>query len=268
MQIFFIWTFLIFFNFKWLCTLSNCLYTDNITLTTLDLTGLSNKIIVGTDGTYIYNYTTCRNDVKCSNFGVSSMVAQMTINDHSICNTYLATYSAMDLPSYDGFEWTFKLSSGQTSSGCLTGRKLNIYFVCNDESNPFANVRVTTTQSCTYAMSIDTCLACGKSACVISLPDDSDNGLSGGWVFIIILLVGAFLYFAIGYAYLSYKNPNSYKDFKNNIPNKTFWILLPKYTFAGCVVTKEFIINTYNKYSNKSTTGGEETKKMTEDTEK
>jgi len=76
-----------------------------------------------------------------------------------------------------------------------------------------------------------------------SSSSSSSSGLSGGWVFIIILLVVTFLYCTIGYAYNKTKRhpDSSWGDVKTNTPHLDFWCNIPKWAWAGCCVTKEFI---------------------------
>mmetsp|Transcript_84181 Transcript_84181/g.103143 ORF Transcript_84181/g.103143 Transcript_84181/m.103143 type:complete len:282 (+) Transcript_84181:73-918(+) len=62
--------------------------------------------------------------------------------------------------------------------------------------------------------------------------------ISGGSVFIIIVIVVFFVYFVGGYLFNAYKNGCHLGDYSNNIPNKGFWITLPKAVLQGCMVTK------------------------------
>jgi len=39
-----------------------------------------------------------------------------------------------------------------------------------------------------------------------------------------------------------HKNEHGFGDVKNNVPNRSFWVLLPKYVLAGCGVTKDTIV--------------------------
>ena len=68
------------------------------------------------------------------------------------------------------------------------------------------------------------------------------NGLSTGWIVIIILFSVFMLYCIAGYVYNGKKNEN-WKHVSHNIPNYGLWKALPSLTITGCKVTYEFMMN-------------------------
>lgn len=73
-----------------------------------------------------------------------------------------------------------------------------------------------------------------------------DGSSSGGWIFIGILFGVIFLYCAIGYAINGHKT-KKWGNYKDNIPQLTFWKVLPKLVCVGCQVSYEFIRGLMNK---------------------
>merc|ERR1712087_240452 len=103
--------------------------------------------------------------------------------------------------------------------------------------------------SCYYEVEIRTKYACGGSFTCAG--DDDASGLSGGWVFIIILLSALFLYCVVGYVVMAttVNKEGGFADFSNNIPQSSFWSALPKLVLAGCGVTKDSIMGLLGKGS-------------------
>ena len=70
---------------------------------------------------------------------------------------------------------------------------------------------------------------------------DSSSSLSGGSIFLIILMSFVAMYCIIGYTVNGFKR-KEWKDVKTNIPHyRKFWSHLPRLVIAGCVVTKEML---------------------------
>lgn len=78
--------------------------------------------------------------------------------------------------------------------------------------------------------------------------EDSSLDSTGGWgwVFIGILFGVLFLYCVIGYVINGAKS-KEWGDYQRNIPQLTFWKVLPKLTFVGCQVSYEVIRGLLNK---------------------
>ena len=118
-------------------------------------------------------------------------------------------------------------------------------FVCDQSTELSYGTVVELFGSCRYTLDIRTKYACPGAVCEA----DSSNGLSGGWIFIIIFLCAFFLYFVGGYIIIA-KTTNKeggFKDFSNNIPQRSFWVALPSLVVAGCAVSKEYIMSLINK---------------------
>ena len=94
--------------------------------------------------------------------------------------------------------------------------------------------------------------------------DGSSSVLSGGSIFVIILISCLFAYFVFGWitcAFLNRKD-RGYTDICGNVPHATFWIKLPSLVFAGCCFTKDFLFGLCSKDGSYTrtdeTTGGYE----------
>ena len=98
--------------------------------------------------------------------------------------------------------------------------------------------------SCRYSLNIRT-----RYACPGYTYEDEDSGLSGGSIFLILLLCGVFTYFAAGYVVmaLTVNKAGGFGDVAGNIPQKSLWVALPKLVLAGCMVTKEAAVNLAGK---------------------
>merc|ERR1712013_68660 len=85
-----------------------------------------------------------------------------------------------------------------------------------------------------------------------------EDALSGGWVFIIVLLCAIILYCGVGYVVmaLTVNKDNGFADFANNIPQRAFWAALPSLVMAGCIVTKEVVMERMNKGQSGGGTSG------------
>jgi len=140
-------------------------------------------------------------------------------------------------------------------------------FVCDAQSTAkYSTVTMSQPDSCSYKMNIRTKFACATQ----TFSDSSSDGLSGGSVFLIILLVVLVVYCIGGYAYnAAYKNEENkhWSDYKTHTPHlNSFWCLVPKWTYAGCCVTKEWIsVNVIDKISSSSSSSSSSSKETIED---
>ena len=98
-------------------------------------------------------------------------------------------------------------------------------------------------------MTILTKYACDGVNTHCDISDDSSSSISGGWIFIIILICGLFAYCVVGYIVtaLTVNKEGGFKDFSNNIPNKSLWINCIPLVIAGCQYSKEFMMGLINK---------------------
>lgn len=94
-----------------------------------------------------------------------------------------------------------------------------------------------------------------SAACNGSNASTSGGELSLGWILIIVFFGVIFLYCLIGYIICAKKNPeNGWGNVKANTPHLSFWCSIPKYTWVGCCVTKEFTMNKINEWRGTATT--------------
>jgi hypothetical protein len=105
---------------------------------------------------------------------------------------------------------------------------VQITYMCNHGDD---SITVTTEPdssdkgACVFAMTVDSSVVCGTSG------RSNKGGLSGGWIFVIILVVVSFVYFVGGMALNRFKNGKSGAEM---IPNITFWRDLPGLVKDGC----------------------------------
>jgi len=73
----------------------------------------------------------------------------------------------------------------------------------------------------------------------ILTPEDnggsSDSGISGGWIFIIIVVVSVFVYVVSGCIYKRHKKGTT--GMKESCPNVDFWSDVPSLAKGGCLFT-------------------------------
>lgn len=104
---------------------------------------------------------------------------------------------------------------------------------------------------CYYEFQVATKWACPGEV----PPETEDNSLSGGSIFVIILISGFFAYFVFGWitcAFLNRKDRGC-TDICGNVPHATFWIKLPSLVCAGCCFTKDFLFGLCSKDGGSST---------------
>ena len=132
-------------------------------------------------------------------------------------------------PTDDAKGVTYSMTGAQTcyASGSPADYQSIIQFTCAPEAGP---ITITVPQfSCTQTYVVPTPLACPGSG-----GSPSKSGLSGGWIFIIILCVVIPLYVIVGCIYKSQKLGATGMD---KCPNVEFWRDLPALIKEGCVVT-------------------------------
>eukprot|EP01083_Nonionella_stella_P028025 77164_1 len=225
---------------------------------TLDLGKcLAGETITAKDpGDHHYSWSICRNGETCKQQDI--MVVQRA---GDLCYI-LGQWDAAIQPKYEatnGGTWTFIYDNGDTDCGS-PARTWSPKLVCTPGTHWESGIVNEATGSCYYEVEIKTQYACAASqntGCVSAA--SSDSSLSGGWIFIIILLSGLFLYCVAGYLImgLSVNTDGGLGDFANNIPQKSFWIVLPSLVIAGCSVTFEFCSNKVNDLRNKGNEGQE-----------
>ena len=85
------------------------------------------------------------------------------------------------------------------------------------------------------------------------LSGSSSDGLSDGSIFLIVLFVVFALYWIVGYSVmaLTVNKDGGFKDYRNNIPQRGFWMACPKLVGAGCAVSKERTMGMIARITNK-----------------
>ena len=102
-------------------------------------------------------------------------------------------------------------------------RETTIVLKCDRTIQNYTQVKVTEPEPCHYQISFSSKYAC---------PDGREGEFEGGWIFVIIVLVGLALYFIIGIIIKIAVFKASGKDI---IPNTEFWVELPGLIKDGIV---------------------------------
>ena len=98
---------------------------------------------------------------------------------------------------------------------------------CGSGDNSFALVSAgSTSTGCTWTFSFNSADLCAGGG-----GGSGKGGLSGGWIFIIVLIVVSFVYFAGGALFMRYRMGASGVEM---VPNLTFWRDLPGLVKDGC----------------------------------
>jgi len=227
----------------------SCTYTSNgNTLTMSNIPVLS---WTDTATSFTYSWTPCTNGYSCGTNG-NIMAGQLNTKNGN-CNK-LAVWDSTVKGTYTATNktWTITFNNGAACGTNNAPRITILYLKCGTGSNQLTSV-TNPSGACTYDYYALGSGFCGSSGGTTGSPNGGGSsggkgGLSGGWVFIIILLVVIFLYCTIGLIYNKKKvNPDSSWGDVNNVPNIGFWRSLPKWTWAGCCVTKDWIASKMNR---------------------
>merc|ERR550534_2446564 len=167
------------------------------------------------------------------------------------CNSYLAkwdpsvTAAALSTGgSDDGF--SLKFDNGAYCDIVQKNREVTIDFACADTDE--ANMKLSEPTTCVYEILYKTTHACATTPRP-SGGKTKSGGLSGGWIFIIILLCLTFVYCVGGMAY-NYKYDDS-KEGMDLIPQRTMWTGIMEYTIVGCNVSWTFVRSKYHEMCSK-----------------
>eukprot|EP01083_Nonionella_stella_P065010 169919_1 len=225
-----------------------CVYTDTSSGQRLYLDALAHSKL-----TYIpdephdqhtYTFTPCRNAAgHCtdSTGAVNTAMCRQTLaSDDGIC-TVVAQFDRDVQPTFDpsgGGQWQFVYQNGD-STGCPDGlpRTFTVNLNCSISSGDFKIISGGEKgEGCNYEFNLAT-----RWACKGQVYATTDDGLSGGSIFLILLGSAVFSYFCIGWCLCAYMNKDDrqWTDI-SNIPNVTFWAKCPALVYAGCCFTKDF----------------------------
>jgi len=143
----------------------------------------------------------------------------------------------------DGF--SLKFSNGQYCDLIGRQRELTANFVC-DPNTEVGSYEVAESPVCIYSLTMRTKHACEAHSS--SSGGEDDSGLSGGWVFIIILIVCTFVYCVGGIVYNCKFNDQAGDEIKEMVPQREFWCeKLPSWTYTGCVVSWQWCQSQYHE---------------------
>lgn len=220
----------------------------------LDLSSIRGNMYSYINGTFTYYYSPCNDTIQCklSNGTSFRVMADQYNPSKASCTSFLAKYDSTIPPSYDASttSWIFKYANGQAASNCKV-RYFTVTWQCDASQSTPKPTKAGESQSCYYYFTISSDKACVTGGG--SSTSSSSSSLSGGWIFIILLLVFTVVYCVAGYIYNGYKNPqNGWGNVRENTPNANFWAAVPKWTWAGCCVTKDFFVGLIQKATNKS----------------
>ena len=101
-----------------------------------------------------------------------------------------------------------------------------------------------------FVMVINTKYACTSN---INVPPTSSKRQKAGLALLILSLVGVVCYCVIGWWINGYRKGGKYgmDEFNDNVPHKDFWMIFPSLVWAGCAVTRDFMIRMFDKVINK-----------------
>jgi hypothetical protein len=218
------------------CTFS----TGGVTL------GLQNLIsagdIAGSDGTYNYKFAVCQE------------VKETTCASHAgaLCQYDSSGNYKHMIATWQGAapQWSL-YTAGDTSKGLAINfnngdncgvqnlpRQLTANFPCTPNGNNEYTFATSATNPCAYTLTLATPVSCingdagyhGGGGGIITV----SGGLSGGWAFIIFLIIAITLYIIIGCAWKTKKQGTTGME---SCPQIEFWRDLPSLVKDGCLFT-------------------------------
>ena len=230
----------------------------------VDLSLLSNyKIIQPRDGADQYQlfFTPCGNGVLCETNSMSAagLAAQMFSEDNS-CNGVISKWNnGATKPHHEINEngehqivFDYPKVDNIFSAGCggeEGGRYGEFIFICDENVETYSDVQFwqddhSGDDPCYYHTILRTkyacCIECGGGG-DDGNDDELNDGLSGGWIFIIILICCLSIYCIGGYIMNGMKSKD-WMNYKGNVPQfSTFWIYVPRLVKAGCMVSYEYL---------------------------
>eukprot|EP01084_Bolivina_argentea_P174888 302908_1 len=228
----------------------------------IDLNGLSHTSITAEmrdSPRWSLTFTPCRNGCECidGETDIKVMVIQNDNDNPDICMRPIVSWDnghvqpiLIEDKTDKQIIFEYPIEPNEFTGGCMNGRQGHITFICDENSDPYNKDMYEVWQGdtmdgvCQYYIVMET-----KYACPVTDTSDSISSMSGGTVFIIIVIVLFSSYCLIGYIFNGYKR-NEWKDIKQNTPHlHTFWVYLPSLVVTGCRVSYEYLYSVIGKES-------------------
>lgn len=211
-----------------------CSYKDSASGASFNWKSLKGKEFEGFDPTdgehYKYKLTMCgtSSDPECAK--VEGSICQYDMKDSNKYVGMIASFSKSPAPTFSlikpgdasaGVEATFTNGDQCYKGWQNVDRQVKVRFTCASSNK----LQVDETEDCVYVVEFANTATCGGG---------DDDGLSGGAIFLIILMVSVILYVGVGVG-ICYK-----KYEKRGIeacPHKDFWFSIPGLVKDGVVFT-------------------------------
>lgn len=194
-----------------------------------------------------YDFTFCANNAAvtgCTN-SITQKACALQRDKHSYCYS-LATWdnSGKATSTSDGFSLEFANGSPDF---CLEPRGSTFIFQC-DETVEVGDIATTEESNCHYTITVPTKYVCPE---YITHGGASGSGLSGGSIFLIVLLVLISVYCIGGLGFNKYKGSAGGLQL---IPQASFWCaLLPFWVKSGCKASWACIVRLFFRIKAKLT---------------
>jgi len=201
---------------------------------TYDLSGLGNPNAdyQYTSGGVQYSLNVCRNLVQtytCAAPGVANFVVNFGQEICETVGTMPATFALLD-PNDAAGGITGTFSSGMPCQAQSQGNyMLTVNFPCpatDPGSDQLTSAAGDPNNGCHFIYTMTSMKNCPVKQ------SSSSGKLSGGWVFVIIVLVVSFVYCVGGIGFKKYRGAESWGE---AVPNNTFWFALPGLVKEGAV---------------------------------
>lgn len=223
-----------------------------------DLSGLQKAMPKGgflsDDGTSVMGMC---GDISSLCNSKDAFVASFESPQHNHCNAALAKWSPVKTVKTSGGFVSLILENGGDCPTIIGSKwTLNATFICDHSVDVRPFHMILSVQACTANLEMYTKYAC--NACSAK-NDWNKNGLSGGSVFLIVLICCTFVYFAAG-AFYMYKFQEARG--MDMVPNKALWCNAFEWTKVGCMVSwntsKELMARLHEKLCDKKATSDDE----------
>merc|ERR1719350_1452399 len=141
------------------------------------------------------------------------MATQMGPSDTSNCNGVISRWDSYTTPRHetnangeDQVVFDYPVIENLSGAGCVDGRQGEFVFICDETAVPYKDTdfyQESGSNPCAYHITMRTRYACPNQ----NIDDDtlSNDGLSGGWIFIIIFCSSLIGYCLVGYLIAGYR---------------------------------------------------------------